>query len=88
MATKYPGHKLVIRDQIYDIGNNITIEENLDAIFIQGSLDLPNFTSGSWSTAGLKKYDAIKIYFKYFETCGKTERKAGISSSDAIPCKT
>jgi len=68
VKTKYPGHKIVIRDQVFDIGNNINIVEDLSAIIITGSLDLPNVTFESWSTAGLRKYDAISIYFKYFDS--------------------
>jgi hypothetical protein len=67
VETKYPGHRLVIRDKVYDIGNNITIEEDLDTIYISGSLDLPNITTNEWSTQGLRKYDTLNIYFKYFD---------------------
>ena len=68
VKTKYPGHKLVIKDQVYNIGNNISLVEDLSTIIITGSLDLPNVTFDSWSTAGLRKYDAISIYFKYFDS--------------------
>lgn len=68
MAVKYPLHKILIRDKVFDLGNDIIIDENLDDIFMSGSVSLPKIESETWSTLDLKKYDVLKIYFKFFDS--------------------
>ena len=67
VETKYPGHKIVIQNKSFDIGNNIKIEEDLDTIYMTCSCDLPNISENGWSTANLKKYDNFQVYFKFFD---------------------
>ena len=66
--TKYPKHFIVIRDQSFNIGDNITIEEDLDNVFTTASFDLPYFETEQWTTKELRKYDVVKIYYNEFNT--------------------
>jgi hypothetical protein len=53
---------------VADIGNNITIEEDLDKTYNEASLDLPAIRNEFFNTIDFKRFDVFKIYFKYFNT--------------------
>lgn len=65
---KYPKRVLVIRDKIFDIDDNITITEDLDKVPIEASFTIPFINEGALDTTNLHKYDAVKIYFKFYES--------------------
>lgn len=70
---KFPRHKLLIRDVLYDLGNNFNIEQDLDIIYTSMSFSLPYVDKGSWSTANIRKYDVVKLYYKEFDSLRDAE---------------
>jgi len=70
-VTKYPKHFLIIRDQVFDIGNDINIDEDMDNVFSVGSFTLPHFSTNTWTTKNLRKYDRVQIYYGEFLTANE-----------------
>ena len=65
---KYPKHFLVIKDIVYNIGDDIIITEDLDKVPMQMDFTLPFIKDGNLDTTNIRKYDAVKLYFKFFRT--------------------
>ncbi len=56
-----------------DLGNDITIEEDLDKIPITASFTLPFIKEGELDTTNIRKYDSVKIYFAWFTSAAGRE---------------
>jgi hypothetical protein len=65
---KYPKHLLVIKDKVMNIGNNITIEEDIDASYITMTFELPYIKTDNFDTTDIKKYDNCELYFAWFNS--------------------
>jgi len=65
---RYPKHLLVIREKQYNIGNDISLVESYDKVFVTGSFSIPFISTTNWSTDLFRKYDKVQIYFKSFDT--------------------
>lgn len=77
---KYPKHFLLIRNELFELGNNFTISESLDTIYNSLNFDLPFFETESWTTKNLSRYDTVQLYFKFYETAEERD-SARLSTS-------
>lgn len=64
---KYPRHAIIIRDKEYDLGKGINLSYDLDNLYINCSFNFPYIKTDTWDTTELRKYDALKIYYKEFD---------------------
>lgn len=62
----HPKHFIVIKDKQIELGDNISIEEDLDEIYNTANLELPDVTSLGLKT--LRKFDSLIIYYNDFPT--------------------
>ncbi|MDD4781245.1 MAG: hypothetical protein EOL97_13425 [Spirochaetia bacterium] len=65
---RYPKMIMQIQDKLFEISNNIVIEEDMGQLYSTLSFDLPALETENWSTLDLAKYDVVKIYYKMFDT--------------------
>lgn len=80
---KYSKHYIQIADFTYDIGDSISLDEELKRTFQTMSLTLPYITTEQWNTTGIKRYDVIKLYYKEFNTAYEAEQ-ATVADCDLI----
>ena len=80
---KYPKHFVVIRDKKFDIGQNYTIDEDLDIPYMKMNFDFPYYETGEWTTKQFRKYDRVQMYFDFFDSPGELAR-ANIDSMPKI----
>ena len=66
--TDYPKHFLEIKNKIFQIGDNIVIEEDVDVIYKTLSFDFPEIIQNDFNSLELKKYDTVTVYFNEFNT--------------------
>lgn len=65
---KFPKHLLQIRDTVFNIGDGFSIQQDLDNIPLSMSFTIPYVDRATWSTANIRKYDLIKLYYNEFDS--------------------
>ena len=68
---------------VADIGNNITITEDIKKTYNEATIDLPAIQNEFFNTIDMKRFDVFKIYFKYFDNKEDAEA-AGVDDLDLI----
>jgi len=83
METRYPACKMIIGNQELDIATSISISEDLGEINSTASFTIPYFETEQWTTKNFKKYDAVRIYFNFYDN-ENARRNANISEMSKI----